>query len=360
MGGDPALQASSDVVPNTPETAQAKLARLTEEGLRRYLVKDYTSASDLYGEATELQAELNGETATQNAELLYLYGRSLYEVGVNNSDVLGTKVGGAAEASSSSKEKSAAGIGKGDAATAERDRTKQETAEAKARSNNGPADPLAQEPVAKKTLFQFEGDEESNGSDEEEQDDEGGEEGPGKDAEAEEDDFTLAWESLDLARVLFDRQLQEHQSSKDKEEGGSDFAGTRHVRHRLADTHDLLAEISLEHEKFSEAVQDFRSSLSLKQELYPKESGIIAEAHYKLSLALEFAAITRPPGEPSASDVMKEIRYDKAVRHEAAQQMEAAINSAKARVEQEEGLLMSQASGGGSWIGEADHQGERR
>ena len=43
--------------------------------------------------------------------------------------------------------------------------------------------------------------------------------------------------------------------------------------------------------RFASAVPDLRSSLTVKQELYPEESEIIAEAHYMLSLALEFASI---------------------------------------------------------------------
>lgn len=109
---------------------------------------------------------------------------------------------------------------------------------------------------------------------------------------------------------------------------------------RLADTHDLLAEISLENERsvfynlflipifdpprFPGAVTDFRSSLALKEELYPEESEIIAEAHFKLSLALEFASITRTEDQGDAKEgeaQEDETHVDQSLRDEAAKEV---------------------------------------
>lgn len=51
---------------------------------------------------------------------------------------------------------------------------------------------------------------------------------------------------LDLARLLFSRRLEQLQASGDEH----DAPTVRHVRERLADTHDLLSEISLENERY--------------------------------------------------------------------------------------------------------------
>ena len=75
-------------------TQLAQLDDLNAQATLKYSVKDYDAAAELYSEATELQAELNGEMSPLNAELLYKYGRCLYHVAVKNSDVLGLKVTG--------------------------------------------------------------------------------------------------------------------------------------------------------------------------------------------------------------------------------------------------------------------------
>jgi len=121
---------------------------------------------------------------------------------------------------------------------------------------------------------------------------------------------------------------------------------TKHIKERLADTHDLLAEISLENERFPGAVSDFRAALALKQGLYPQESEIIAEAHFKLSLALEFASITRTEekGEGSTEPKEDETQFDQAMRDEAVKELEAAIASTKLKLQNKEVELASSYS----------------
>lgn len=72
----------------------AQLDDLKARATLKYSIKDFDAAAELYSEATELQAELNGELSAQNADLLYQYGRCLYHAAVKNSDVLGPKVAG--------------------------------------------------------------------------------------------------------------------------------------------------------------------------------------------------------------------------------------------------------------------------
>lgn len=53
--------------------------------------------------------------------------------------------------------------------------------------------------------------------------------------------------------------MEEPEEGKGKEPGDSPM--TKHIKERLADTHDLLAEISLENERFPGAVADFRAGM---------------------------------------------------------------------------------------------------
>ena len=86
-----------------------------------------------------------------------------------------------------------------------------------------------------------------------------GAEGEGGDEEEEEDDLAVAFEVLDLARVLFSKKIEQPEApstettsdpaSTDKGKEVGDSPVTSHVKERLADTHDLLAEISLENER---------------------------------------------------------------------------------------------------------------
>jgi HAT1-interacting factor 1 len=73
------------------------------------------------------------------------------------------------------------------------------------------------------------------------------------------------------------------------------------------------------------------------------ESEIIAEAHFKLSLALEFASITtaKDDGDDDSPDAPKETQVDEAMREEAAKELEAAITSTKLKLQNKEVELAS-------------------
>lgn len=85
--------------------------------------------------------------------------------------------------------------------------------------------------------------------------------------------------------------------------------------------------------RFPEAIKDGRQSLFYKKELYPEESEIIAEAHYKLSLALEFASMTTTD-EEGAEGGSKNI--DEEMRKEAGDELEKAIKSTQLKLQGKE------------------------
>lgn len=364
-------------------TKESELAQLKAKALKAYAQKDYASSTDLYASACELQSTLHGENNPRNAHLLYLYGRSLFEVALKKSDVLG-------------------GTTQEDKGPKEEEKKKKATDKLEGVSGAEAAiGKKALEKGAKAGLFSFTGDENWDDSDGEEEGEEGegeGEDDAAKDEE-QDDDFTLAWEILDYARILFLKQLSpyagtgitsdipaavftttnttepatfvpskeaESKEVESKEEKAEDQENpkidpkekaeekeipkvepkenaekkgiskaepvvscgdeAKALRTALADTYDLLGEVSLESESFAQAARDLRSSLDLKLELYPVESTLISEAHYKLSLALEFAA--------AGEDVSESNRLKG--REEAAVEMEKAIASCRARIEKEE------------------------
>ncbi|KAE9378075.1 hypothetical protein N431DRAFT_329613 [Stipitochalara longipes BDJ] len=319
-------------------SVKVSLADLCAKGTAQYAHKNYEEASDLYARASELQAELNGEMSPDNAEILFLYGRSLFKVGQSKSDVLGGKAG------AEKKKPNGAAKAKKEAPKQELKSENEKVAEegvAIIAAQNGSGVKSDEGLDAKKPLFQFTGDENFEDSD-----DDAEEEDAEADAEGEEDDLAAAFEVLDLARVLFTKKLEEPEEDAGKGKDVGDSPMTKHIKERLADTHDLLAEISLENERFPGAVVDFRAALVHKQELYPEESEIVAEAHFKLSLALEFASITRTKddGEEGADVTEAETHVDQGMRDEAVKELEAAINSTKLKLQNKEVELASTSS----------------
>lgn len=90
---DPATEPLATVTEteDLPRTKE-KMGELSQAASIHYSTKNYDAAAEHYADAVEIQAELNGEMAPENAELLFYYGRALYRSAVAKSDVLGNKV----------------------------------------------------------------------------------------------------------------------------------------------------------------------------------------------------------------------------------------------------------------------------
>lgn len=338
---------SSEITPN--DESKTQLEAFTAEATLKYSIKDYDAAAELYSQATELQAQRNGEMSPLNADLLYAYGRCLYHVGLRNSDVLGSKVAGEAreEGSKGAGSKKKNKKGKPAEPANGETRTAEEVLAEVVEENKRAGERKGRASSDKKPFFQFTGDENFDDSDED-QDAANGVEGDEAEVD-EEDDFANAYEVLDLARVLLLKKIEELRISEGEKEGKGkgivvqDSEEMQQLKERLADTHDLQAEISLEGERFPNAVTDLRAALALKEELFPHKSSLIAEAHYKLSLALEFSSVTSqkdPNGEPETGS---QAHVDEAMREEAANEMKAAISSCKLRIKEEEAKLSNRS-----------------
>ncbi|KAL8659493.1 MAG: hypothetical protein Q9226_000386 [Calogaya cf. arnoldii] len=337
---------------------QPELQNLIAQATLKYSVKDYDAAAELYSQATELQAELYGEMAAGNADLLYAYGRCLFHAAVRSSDVLGSKVAGEKQqAGSHTSRKSTRktdsvtlGVSATPNAGADEDTVAPGVEGKDVITDSG--DSKAQEG---RPSFQFTGDENFDTSEDEADAQQPA--GEAADEAEDEDDFANAFEVLDLARVLLLKRLQEEEVKKqgetqaETETDPSDVV--RQLQERLADTYDLQAEISLEGERFSNAVVDLRVALELKTRLFPEESSLIAEAHYKLSLALEFSSVTQEKTGEGAADIEKEASIDEGMREEAAKEMEAGIASCKLRILKEGDVLRTQESTSEAVNGEA-------
>lgn len=326
---DPATAplAAVDEGEELPRTKE-KLEELSKVASIHYSTKNFAAAAENYANAVEIQAELNGEMAPENAELLFYYGRALYKVAVAKSDVLGNKV--AQEDKKKAKPK----------------KTAKTDAKAESSAANGAKTEPKEESVESKPYFQLQGDENWTDSEEEEDDEAQGEQ------EEEEDDFGNAYETFELARVLYAKQLEapEGGDPADKGKGKAELSPqARTIKERIADCHGFLVEISLENERFHDAISDARASLALQEELHPFEHENVTEAHYSLSLALEFASVSKVRQDqagqqtdaPADTEQQPEDKdgVDWELRKEAAKQTELAIQSLEARLKKEENAL---------------------
>lgn len=268
---------------------------LVAEGAKLYAAKEFDDASEKYAEACENYSNEHGE---EDADLLLLYGKSLFQSAVLKSEVFG-----------------------GTATNEEKEEKEDESKEKEEQEDDGNFQFCDDAPLAE------EEDDENSGvaAEEEEEERESGNDAD-KDEEApqeeeEQSDFEVAWEILDLTRSLFEKKLENVQKqgenlkspylSKDNEETDNEFII---LTKKLSETYDLLGEVSLEAENFAQSAIDLQNCLDLRLKLYnPENSSLISESHYKLSLALEFCV------------------DDPELRSKACEQMRLAIESVKDR-----------------------------
>lgn len=331
----------------TPEQLQSKLDHLKASATQQYSLKNYSAAAEFYSEAAEVQDLVNGEMSPENSDLLYQYGRCLYHVGVSKSDVLGGKVASneepkrkkrkTAKPSGDVAESSAAGAANGESLVADAIKNGEDKMDEIKEEDDDRKEPEAKTD-SNKPFFQITGDENWTDSEGSEDEDDEAAEGQDEDEEEEDDDFAIAYEILDVARVLLGRKLESIPDASSPE--------ARQIKERLADTHDLQAEIKLENEQFADAVADAKAALGFKLDLFPQESGMIAEAHYKLAIALDFASLPTSPAEEENAEAQpqgkgkgtekEEPKVNEEMRAEAATEMEKAIASCQLRIQKDE------------------------
>ncbi|KDR80610.1 hypothetical protein GALMADRAFT_1094150 [Galerina marginata CBS 339.88] len=219
-----------------------------EQAKRAFALKKYEQAVDHYATALELITQELGENAPQTADLYFSYGKALLENAIAQSSVLGKDQ--PEEPPEDQNNASGSGVG----------------ANGPILSFSGDAEDMNDGEDHPVDLF-------GEAAKEQEEEDAGDEEE--EDGEPE-DDFNAAWEVLDLARAIYNKQKDEDEDEE--------------VGLKLADTYIALGDVSLETEKFDQAITDYEAGLKLKIGLLPSSSRQIAEAHYKLSMVLDLTS----------------------------------------------------------------------
>lgn len=258
----------------------SEVGKLIAEGSKLYAVKEYDLAASKYADACYSYDKEHGE---DNADLLLLYGKALFQSAVLKSEVFGgTKDDGKGEDKKEEKkeEKDDGNFQFHDDAPLAEEEEKEDG-------------PVAAEEDEEDEEEENDGPVAAEEDDEEEEQEEGGYE-----PEQEESSFEVAWEILDSARALYEKKLEDLESQEgfesiaspylksDTEETTNEFII---LSKKLSETYDLLGEVSLEAENFPQSALDLESCLNFRLKIYnPENSSLISESHYKLSLALEF------------------------------------------------------------------------
>ncbi|EDK38046.2 hypothetical protein PGUG_02144 [Meyerozyma guilliermondii ATCC 6260] len=245
---------------------------LVADANKLYAQKDFEEAALKYGEACE---SYSSEYGAEDADLLNLYGKALFQNAVSRSEVFG-------------------GVG------AQQDEPKKEDNDEAGNFQFHDDAPLAEEDDTNDASAPI-GHEEQETSDNEDKENE---------PEEDQSDFEVAWEILDLARSLFEQQLEKcsDKPSKtpylatDSEEPQNKYVT---ITKKLSEVYDLLGEVSLESENFPQAAADLQKSLELREQLYDSQlSALVSESHYKLSLALEFC-VEDPNSRAKSAEQMR-------------------------------------------------------
>lgn len=241
----------------TAEATEAASARqLIDEAKRHFALKEYVAASDKLALALEDLSSDHAEDADELAPVLQLYGQSVLENFILNSGALGGG-GGSAPLPAAASVPAASG------------------SSSKASGSSSSASAVKNDP-----RFSFTGDAEDDDDDDEE------EGAPGAADGDDEDDLQTAFAVLDLARVIYTRAL-DSESQKLSTLDGQEWGKTR-IQAELAEVMNLLGDVGLESENFTQASADYRSSLDILLPLLNSHSRRLADAHLRLGLALEF------------------------------------------------------------------------
>ena len=307
------------------------LLRLGAEAMAH---KEYANAVELYSEACQVS---NLDTSKDDPDLMFLYAKALFANGVATNDVFGSKAGegsgvGAEEGARSGGtvedgcggenleqevEEESSGFQFNDSVAIEEEdegeeegdedekeneeskKLKEESKKLKEESNKGTKETVKEEasmdcrdaPTGDDETGEG-GEEDSSGEEESSGEEVEGSNGQdqGKEVaqggEEEVSDFEIAWDILELTRVLYEKRMEELNGRAEGDETVAEEK--KKVQERLADVHLLMGDIGLETENFTQAVEDFGNAVKVIMETHGPKGGMYREAQFKLSLAYEF------------------------------------------------------------------------
>merc|ERR1711936_750000 len=308
----PNSKTASPVKEKTPAEVKEEATTLLTAGKRDLLLSNVPDAVTKLAQASELLSKTFGETGPETAETYFYYGKSLLELSRMESGVLGNALEGVPEedadgntsqfedpAKMTDQEKDQVNEvvteafeenfkeleekkAKSEESTKESTESSAESKDAtteKEASKEGEEEPMEEDEEGTEEEDEGEGEETGEETDEKKGETEKTEkeDGDKKDEEEEPSNLQLAWEMLELAKLVYSKQLEAGAENK------------AHLEERLVSTMLALGEVSIENENYKQAVEDIMECLK-KQGHFPKDARIVAETHYQLGVAQGFNA----------------------------------------------------------------------
>ncbi|XP_049987350.1 nuclear autoantigenic sperm protein isoform X2 [Alexandromys fortis] len=229
----PAPSTSADKMESLDVDSEAK--KLLGLGQKHLVMGDIPSAVNAFQEAASLLGKKYGETANECGEAFFFYGKSLLELARMENGVLGNALEGVHVEEEEEKPEDESLVENNDNV----DETEGSEEEDK---ENDKAEENTNESVLENKSLQ-ENEEEEIGN------------------------LELAWDMLDLAKIIFKRQE------------------TKEAQLYAAQAHLKLGEVSVESENYIQAVEEFQACLSLQEQYLEAHDRLLAETHYQLGLA---------------------------------------------------------------------------
>merc|ERR1711936_1430326 len=284
----PAAQSASPVKTKSPAEIQEDANSLLATGKRHLLVGDVPAAVSCLARCCELLSAQFGETAKECAESYFYYGKSLLELSRMESGVLGNALEGVPE---DSDEKVDTSQVEDPEKLTKDEKSEVEDKVAEAFDYNYKTSEIIQD-EEEAAMDGAETETDGSGMEDEELQEEDMEtddspvkkmspkakqdsEKKGTEDEEEPSNLQLAWEVLELAKVVYTKLIATEIKDKD------------FFEERLCSTMLHLGEVSIENENYQQAVEEIKLCLQ-KQEKMPKDARIAAETHYQLGLAQSF------------------------------------------------------------------------
>ncbi|XP_038269486.1 nuclear autoantigenic sperm protein isoform X15 [Dermochelys coriacea] len=229
---------SADKTDSMDVDGEAK--KLLGLGQKHLVLGNIPAAVNAFQEAASILGKKYGETADECAEAFFYYGKSLLELARMENGVLGNALEGV-----------------------QVEEEEGEKVEDDSMVEN--ADNI----------------DETEGSDEEDKENDKTEDNKENDStiedksfqESEEDEvgnLELAWDMLELAKVIYKRQE------------------TKEAQLHAAQAHLKLGEVSIESENYAQAIEEFQACLALQQKYLEAHDRLLAESHYQLALAYHY------------------------------------------------------------------------
>jgi len=284
----PAAQSASPVKTKSPAEIQEDANSLLATGKRHLLVGDVPAAVSCLARCCELLSAQFGETAKECAESYFYYGKSLLELSRMESGVLGNALEGVPE---DSDEKVDTSQVEDPEKLTKDEKSEVEDKVAEAFDYNYKTSEIIQD-EEEAAMDGAETETDGSGMEDEELQEEDMEtddspvkkmspkakqdsEKKGTEDEEEPSNLQLAWEVLELAKVVYTKLIATEIKDKD------------FFEERLCSTMLHLGEVSIENENYQQAVEDIKLCLT-KQEKMPEDARLRAEIHYHLGLAQAF------------------------------------------------------------------------